>query len=273
MIKCPECGSINLEDSRTCYGCGLDLIDAFWEMSVAESQRLHVTAEELASVELQEKFLGDELILGPGVWEILKFTILGDLLIGVIDGALWSQGMIGVIIFVFAIVLNVIVLVLFLNPKINWLKLNDEGFTIHTCFSTRAFKWSDISTIEVKRLYIPPFWKGLWIRFTDNYWNNIGRSRPRSLGLGEFQVTPFLMSWKPEKMLELFNGWKNKKSIVNEKGHRLQNTAGEDNSVPVEKYAKEKGLTSNETIQMIRDGKLVGFIKEEKWYVELRATP
>ncbi len=50
----------------------------------------------------------------------------------------------------------------------------------------------------------------------------------------------------------------------------MKNTPGERNVVAVENYAREKGFSSNEVIEMIREGKLAGFIKEEKWYVEIR---
>ncbi len=47
MIKCPECGYLNLEDDKTCK-CGLDLIDAFQEMPVEERQKLYVKAPSQA---------------------------------------------------------------------------------------------------------------------------------------------------------------------------------------------------------------------------------
>ncbi len=50
----------------------------------------------------------------------------------------------------------------------------------------------------------------------------------------------------------------------------MQNSPNEEHLVPVEKYAKTKGLSSDEVIQMIQEGELAGFVKEEKWYVGIR---
>jgi len=43
-------------------------------------------------------------------------------------------------------------------------------------------------------------------------------------------------------------------------------------SIPVEKYATENALSSDDVIQLIQEGELAGFIKEEKWYVDLQLT-
>ncbi len=55
MLKCPECGYLNLEDDRTCK-CGLDLIDAFNEMPVEERQKLYIKVphQEQANKGVQE---------------------------------------------------------------------------------------------------------------------------------------------------------------------------------------------------------------------------
>ncbi len=42
MVKCPECGSVNEDDSKICYKCDLNLIDAIRYMQPEERKKLYV---------------------------------------------------------------------------------------------------------------------------------------------------------------------------------------------------------------------------------------
>lgn len=179
-------------------------------------QRTNILSKQGAR---EKGFSGEELILGPSVKNILGSLLFVNSIGVIIEGCLLDDYLriVFIMIAIFGVLINIFML-MSLIPSRNCLKINDEGFTIHHWSSIKKFNWSDITTIEVKRLYIPPFTKSIWFFFTDSYWNNVGRGRPRSLGLGEMVLPTFLMSMEPEKMLEIFNEWKNEKSIDN--GHK-----------------------------------------------------
>ena len=43
----------------------------------------------------------------------------------------------------------------------------------------------------------------------------------------------------------------------------------ESKMVPVEKFAKANGIPSSEVIENIRNGSCKGYVKDDKWYIEL----
>jgi hypothetical protein len=104
MIKCPECGVVNLDDSKTCSDCGLDMVDAFQEMPSTEKHKYSVEPPPVPEQQTVQKF--QEVVIkdfNMPFWSMVGFmikwalasipaiiilTIIVSLAISVITGAL-----------------------------------------------------------------------------------------------------------------------------------------------------------------------------------------
>lgn len=184
-----------------------------WYVDILLTDLLHVKR----SASKKESPEEGELIIRANVRFILELAIFGNFSTGIVSVLLSGIGWATIIAVIFLVAINVLLL---LSVMFVYVKLTNEGFVIHLWGIYKNFKWSEISTIELKghRWFHflpgnPPHSHFLSFRFTDSYWNKVGRKRKsrskKSVDYyGDDRITSLHMGRKPEKMLELFTKWK-----------------------------------------------------------------